>query len=103
MSHQDEARANWRADLLEYTAAALRQAGLDRLAEEKEELCGVNRGYAVLMADLAEAKRTGVNLMAVKVQVADFRASIRSGGLPRPGVVNNFIEPSVSELEGLGY
>ena len=113
MSAVDVARYNWRADLQEYTGALLRQAGLDGMAETNEKSAADHRKYAELMSTLSDAKatfaasaKTEADLAAyraAKSAVAAQRGALRETGTPRPGVVDNFSEPTAAELTGLGY
>lgn len=105
MSARDAARARWRADLLEYGAAALAGAGLDRQAEESTIAAAENRWYADLMDELAAAKAGDDPhvLREVKQKVRDYRKNRRESGPPALVSVNNFAEPSDDELIALGY
>lgn len=105
MSTRDAARARWRADLHEFGAAALTSAGLTSMADESTTQAVALREYATLMDELAAAKAAGdpVALRAKKIEVMAFRAAERTFGSPRPGVLNNFAEPSDDELTALGY
>ena len=105
MSVRDAARAKWRADLHEFGADRLRFAGLADMAEASVAAAASLRAYADLMVELAAAKVDGnpVILKDVKVRVANFRRVSRTGGTPRPGVLDNFEEPSDAELIEMGY
>ena len=105
MSTKDAARARWRADLHEYGAAALRVGGLNDMAAQSDAKAASLREYADLLDDLAAAKEAGDpdELRAVKQQVLAFRQAARSSNDIRPGVMDNFTEPSDDELIALGY
>jgi hypothetical protein len=113
MSNVDIARANWRADLQDYTAAVMRDAGLDALADSNEASAAQHRAYADLMAELDAAKaaykassKTEADTaayQAAKVAISTARQAMRETGAPRPGVLDNFSEPTAAELKDLGY
>jgi hypothetical protein len=104
-THRDAARARWRADLREFTGTALRSAGLDAMADQAEAEIRDEREYADLMDELAAAKAGDDRdvLHDVKRRVTDWRRARRTGGVIRPGVVNNFAEPTDDELAEMGY
>lgn len=106
MSVRDAARANWRADLHEFGAAALRSAGLDAMADVSDREVVTQRAYAALMVELAAAK-AGDNhavLRDVKLRVVAFRKAWRTSDAPSSaGAVNRISEPSDSELVESGY
>lgn len=105
MSQRDAARARWRADLREFTSTALHSAELDGMAEEIDAQIVVERDYADLMDELAAAKAGDDNdlLKEVKLRVVEFRRHQRDNGAIRPGVVNNFMEPTDIKLTQEGY
>lgn len=105
MSLRDAARANWRADLQEYTAEAMRSAGLTDLADEQDREAASKREYAALMTELADAKAAGDKtvLDGVKRRVIAFRHAMRTSAGSRPITLDNFSEPSDSELIAQGY
>lgn len=112
MSKTDAARARWRADLHEYGASALKNAGLKEMAADSSEEVAYLRAYADLMDELADAKAAHASdatpatlavLKDVKNRVVAFRSSAANANRPTPGVVNNISEPSDSELTELGY
>jgi len=113
MSQSDARRARWRADLHDYGADALRTAGLPAMADEHATAAAEQRTYAELMDELAAAKAGNAanpgsewhatNLRATKIKVAAYRETQRLLGAPRPGVINNFSEPTDAELIEAGY
>lgn len=105
MSRTDAARARWRADLHEYGAAALRIGALGGLADASDNEAASLRDYATLMDALADAKDAGDEtvLRTVKAEVLAFRQAARGSNTIRPGVLDNFVEPSDAELTALGY
>ena len=105
MSQSDARRARWRADLNDYGADALRSAGLPAMADEHATAAAEQRTYAHLMDALAAAKAGNDPqvLHDVKLQVAAYRQTQRLLGTPRPGIINNFSEPTDAELIEAGY
>jgi hypothetical protein len=105
MSERDARRARWRADLHEYGADALASAGLTQMAETSIKSAASLRQYADLMDRLTAAKAgTDKNaLREVKIEVIAFRKEQREHGIARPGVLNDFAEPSDDDLIELGY
>jgi len=109
----DVARLNWRADLLEYSAAAFAEHGFDSQSAENAAKADVARKEAAVLVELAAAKatfraseRTAVDqavYTAAKQAVRAARQATRLTGPPRPGIVDNFIEPTDAELKDLGY
>lgn len=113
MSTVDVARANWRADLHEYGAAALRQSGFNGMADEHDASAARFREEASIAAALTDAKETyaasaktdvdKAAYNAAKVAVQNARRALRESGAPRPGVVDHFSEPTAAELKDMGY
>lgn len=105
MSTTDAARARWRADLHEYGSAALRVGGLEAMAVDSDTEAARLRDYANLLDALAAAKAGGDPevLRTVKQQILAHRQAARSSNAVRPGVMDNFTEPSDDELIALGY
>jgi len=105
MSQSDARRARWRADLHDYGSAALRAAGFANMADEHAAAAAEQRTYAELMDALAAAKAGSdpVVLRDVKLQVCTYRQTQRLLGAPRPGVIDNFSEPTDAELTEAGY
>ena len=105
MSQSDARRARWRADLNDYGSAALRAAGFTAMADEHAAAAAEQRTYADLMVELAAAKAGNdpVVLRDTKIKVAAYRETQRLFGAPRPGVINNFSEPTDAELIAQGY
>ena len=100
MSYIEIARSIWRAELCEYSSAALREAGFDNIADEKDSIAKYHRDHAAILQDLFDAKASGDPdiLSETIVRVAAFRADSRTQGVARPGILNNFTEPSDDEL-----
>lgn len=105
MSTRDSARARWRADLHEYGAAALRVGGLTAMADDSDAEAARLRNYADLIDDLAAAKAgtDKVALRNAKQAVLAHRQASRSGNAIRPGIIDNFAEPSDDDLIAMGY
>lgn len=105
MSQPDARRARWRADLHEYGAAVLNDAGLTNMADEHATRASALRDYAALVEELAGAKASGdaVAIRDAKRAVVDFRRIERETGAATPAAVNNFAEPSDDDLIALGY
>lgn len=105
MSTRDAARAKWRADLHEYGSAALRVGGLEAMALDSDAEAARLREYADLLDDLAAAKAGGDPevLRTVKQQIRAHRQAVRLSNVIRPGVMDNFTEPSDDELIAMGY
>lgn len=111
MSLRDAARANWRADLHDYAAAGMAAGGLTGMADQATAEANHKREYAALMVELANAKAgytadrsvgPKAILDDVKRRVAAFRLAERTDTV-RVGIVNDFSEPSDSELQEMGY
>lgn len=105
MSARDARRARWRADLRDFTSTAMRSAGLEAMADQHEATIRDERVYADLMDELAAAKAGDDRevLQDVKRRVTDFRKAQRTDAAIRPGVVNDFAEPTDDELIEMGY
>ena len=105
MSHPDARRARWRADLLDYGAAAQASVGLDGLAAAAGRAADEQRTYADLADMLAEAKATGdPDVIAdAKRIVHATRAAWRGTARDGAATIDNFTEPSDAELIELGY
>lgn len=104
-TQRDAARARWRADLRDFSSQALRTAGLDAMADQAEAAIADEREYADLMDELAAAKAGDDKavLDEVKGRVVEWRRARRTSGSIQPGVVNNFAEPTDTELIEQGY
>ena len=91
--------------LNDYGSAALRAAGFTAMADEHAAAAAEQRTYADLMVELAAAKAGNdpVVLRDTKIKVAAYRETQRLFCAPRPGVINNFSEPSDAELVEAGY
>ena len=96
--------------LHEVAAERVRRQGDPGLAERVHEIkrfqhLRFQRTYADLMVELAAAKAGNdpVVLRDTKIKVAAYRETQRLFGAPRPGVINNFSEPSDAELIEAGY
>jgi hypothetical protein len=100
MSKMDAARANWRADLCEYHAAVLSEAGATVQAAEEQARADFHRTYASLMVELADAKASGdpAVLSQAKNKLSAFRKANKGDGIPSPAPLSDFIEPTNEEL-----
>lgn len=100
MSQVTIRRSEWRAELCEYAAATLHEAGLFDMAEEQTQLAGYHRQEAELLQELDDAKAGDdpEKLKNTKLLISSFRRASRSQGTAQPGILNNFTEPSNDEL-----
>lgn len=111
MSHPDVARANWRADLHEIGSAGLRAGGLHDMASANDDKVARLRLTASLSQELADAKAavTADPSVGNKAALDDVKARIRAHRVdertkhPQILTVDNFAEPSDSELIEMGY
>lgn len=100
MSKIDAARANWRAEICDWNVAVLTEAGDIAQADTEKARADFHRKYASLMLELADAKESGdpVKLNEAKVKLHAFRQATKSDGVPTPGVLSNFNEPTNEQL-----
>lgn len=113
MTTPDSRRAAWRADLHRFSAEALRLAGLDAQADAEDTAAAMKAEEAQIILDLDAAKRTfrssaqtdddRAGYQAAKNDIQARRQALKQAGPPRPGIVDNFSEPSDAELIELGY
>lgn len=90
------ARARWRADLLDYTAAQLDTIGHTRQANEKRADAALHREFAELV-EASEASGDLSELVTVRKRWREIGEAAGRRGRD-PHILDDFAEPTLEEL-----